>query len=107
MPVNSPTHLPSPARLSGVLAGFHSLKEPATKTDLASGLSSSNRAFGPLTGFGASALAGPGFMDAGFGGSVFTDVGVLSSICSGSTWMGDAFVSVALVVFPLSFGVLL
>src|SRR5215467_6956475 len=39
IPVRSPIHLPSLARVSG--AGCHPLNEPATETDLASGLTSS------------------------------------------------------------------
>jgi hypothetical protein len=60
MPVNSPTHLPSPASLRGVRDGFQPLKEPATATLLAAGLISSSEIFALGLGLasGTSALAG-------------------------------------------------
>src|SRR5258708_40082529 len=71
MPLSSPTHLPSPAGFRGVLAGFHSLNEPATATLLAEGFT--NWSFMPFvareTGFISFAGAGiAGTGEAGLAG---------------------------------------
>jgi hypothetical protein len=54
MPLSSPIQIPSPLRVKGVFAGFHSLNEPATQTDLAPGLTNLIWVFGdgvvPVTG---------------------------------------------------------
>src|SRR6266404_2061169 len=56
--VRSPTQRPLPICTSGVFSGFHSLKEPATQTFLASGLTNSNEI---RPAFGVSGLAGTPF----------------------------------------------
>src|SRR2546427_13046052 len=109
MPVSSPTHLPSLTRVSGVLAGFHPLNEPATNTVLASGLTSSRRALGKTAftgvGFSGSTLAESDFGGAIFDASVLTGAGFAGSRWSGSALTGAAFGRSGLDALLLSFAV--
>ena len=98
MPLSSPIHVPSPRRVKGVLAGFHSLKEPATQTDFASGLTSLIWALGnwAVTGLFEGVCAD-------LDGSSF---GELASTLAVSDVLGTAFKATRLEVF-FAFEVLL
>src|SRR6266404_663758 len=98
MPVNSPTHLPLPASLSGVLAGFQPLNEPATQTDLAPGFSNwSGTRFTPgdsgLTGTG---LAGSDLITGAGTGSALSWIGLAASVLTGAGLGGSGLTTAAL-----------
>src|SRR5258708_40110491 len=70
--VRSPTQRPLAVGTGGVFSGFPSLKEPATKTLLASGLTSSSETCPRL---GASGVIGTGLVGATCTGAGFEAVG--------------------------------
>jgi hypothetical protein len=82
-----PVQRPLPERAKGVFSGFHPLKEPATKTVLASGLTSSNETRAARGGSGRTAAGAgiEGLTGAGAGGGV---AGLAASVrMGGGVWV--------------------
>src|SRR5260370_12582548 len=98
IPVTSPTHLPLPASVSGVLAGFHPLNEPATQTDLAPGFSnwSGTRLTAGGSGLTGTGLGGSDLVTGAGTGSALSWIGLGVSVLTGAGLGGSGLTTAAL-----------
>ena len=94
--LRSPTQRPLPRSVSGVVSGFHPLKDPATNTCLAPGLTNSNE----IRLIGRGGLEATGSI---LGGSVLMGFGLGATNFIGSAFCGSAFCDSILIGFTAEF----